>query len=459
MQIKIYGILKLFGLSVLCLFFFQSCSAPRASMGSSIGKKVYKAVSEEDFDGHYYGLYIMDAADGTVLYDEGGHNQFTPASVTKLFTYYISQSLLPANMPFVDYVIDSDTAIIWPYGNPEFIHPSFSPAHNLVDSLKNLAPVLYFSNAQYRDKQFGEGWAWDDYIYAFQPEKSFLPVHGNIVEFTLVDKQKHHIDVWPSYYENWLSYRPSIGGKKFYVERAPFANAFDYNISTGAQDGVKVEIPISSDRYSLGRFLQTTLQKDVAIKSIPLADYGLKSTIYGIKSDSLYRYMLLESDNLIAEQLLLSISYILSDTMKTDIATTFAADRLWTFLPDDFQYVDGSGLSRYNQNTPANAVSLLRMLYKNDYEKIKAFLPKGDLSGISISEGFWHKNTSTEMAAHMNVFAKSGTMKNVYNLAGYIETKSGKVICFSWMNNHFSGSRINLETEMLQVLKLIYEAY
>src|SRR5688500_16746949 len=137
MQIKIYGILRLIGQSVLCLFFFQSCSAPRASMGSSIGKMVYKAVSEEDFDWNYYVIYIMYAADGTVLYDEGVHNQFTPASVTKLFTYYISQSLLPANMPFVDYVIDSDTAIIWPYGNPEFIHPSFSPAHNLVDSLKN----------------------------------------------------------------------------------------------------------------------------------------------------------------------------------------------------------------------------------------------------------------------------------------------------------------------------------
>ena len=72
--------------------------------------------------------------------------------------------------------------------------------------------------------------------------------------------------------------------------------------------------------------------------------------------------MMHTSNNLIAEQLLIMISEKMTDTMSTEIAIDHARNNLFKGLPDEFQWVDGSGLSRYNMNTPANLATILKRL-------------------------------------------------------------------------------------------------
>jgi D-alanyl-D-alanine carboxypeptidase/D-alanyl-D-alanine-endopeptidase (penicillin-binding protein 4) len=47
----------------------------------------------------------------------------------------------------------------------------------------------------------------------------------------------------------------------------------------------------------------------------------------------------------------------------------------------------------------------------------------------------------------------------VHSLSGYVKTKKGKVLIFSFMHNNFTGSSDPLKKEMQDILKRVYEVY
>jgi D-alanyl-D-alanine carboxypeptidase/D-alanyl-D-alanine-endopeptidase (penicillin-binding protein 4) len=57
------------------------------------------------------------------------------------------------------------------------------------------------------------------------------------------------------------------------------------------------------------------------------------------------------------------------------------------------------------------------------------------------------------------LFAKSGTMRNVLNISGYLVTRKGKVLIFSWMNNQCVNKYAYTKTGMEKFLTYLYEEY
>ena len=57
------------------------------------------------------------------------------------------------------------------------------------------------------------------------------------------------------------------------------------------------------------------------------------------------------------------------------------------------------------------------------------------------------------------LFAKSGSVGNNYNLSGYVKTKSGKLLIFSFMNNHFRVSSSEIRETIYATMKNLYENY
>jgi serine-type D-Ala-D-Ala carboxypeptidase/endopeptidase (penicillin-binding protein 4) len=57
------------------------------------------------------------------------------------------------------------------------------------------------------------------------------------------------------------------------------------------------------------------------------------------------------------------------------------------------------------------------------------------------------------------LFGKTGSLSNVHCLSGYLVTRSGKTLIFSFMNNNFVSSINKVRTNMQDLLKLIYERY
>ena len=113
-------------------------------------------------------------------------------------------------------------------------------------------------------------------------------------------------------------------------------------------------------------------------------------------------------------------------------------------LQDEIYWVDGSGLSRYNQITPSALVAVLKNIYEEvPKEKLYTMLPTSSLSGTL-------ENSFAELGG--KIHAKTGSMRHVYNLSGYLETNSGKTLLFSFMNNNFNVSFSELKLEMERVL-------
>ncbi len=141
----------------------------------------------------------------------------------------------------------------------------------------------------------------------------------------------------------------------------------------------------------------------------------------------------------------------LSDTLSFDIAKDYVLEKYLSDLKQEPRWVDGSGLSRYNLFTPESMVSLLHKLYSElDRQRLFTILPAWDSNGTIKS-----LNSTTN---HF-IFAKSGSMGNIYNLCGYLKTKSGKTFIFSFMNNHFRIPFKEVRIQIEKTLKLIHDAY
>jgi len=108
---------------------------------------------------------------------------------------------------------------------------------------------------------------------------------------------------------------------------------------------------------------------------------------------------------------------------------------------------DGSGLSRRNKIPPATLIRLLVEANRAPFSD--AF--RNTLAVAGLDGTLEHRMRGTP--AEYNVTAKTGTHKNVSALAGYLRTKDGELLAFSFMFNgwgvwHYKG----LENKLCQTL-------
>jgi len=57
------------------------------------------------------------------------------------------------------------------------------------------------------------------------------------------------------------------------------------------------------------------------------------------------------------------------------------------------------------------------------------------------------------------IYAKSGSVGNNYCLSGYLTTKSGKTLIFSFMNNHFRKRTSDVKRKLQTTLETIRKSY
>ena len=98
--------------------------------------------------------------------------------------------------------------------------------------------------------------------------------------------------------------------------------------------------------------------------------------------------------------------------------------------PRDYYVADGSGLSLYNYVSAELEVKLLRYAYQRSdiYGAYLEALPIASVDGTL-------KKRMRGTAAAGNVRAKTGTVKGVSSLAGYLTASNGHLLCFSIINN------------------------
>ncbi len=395
-------------------------------------------------DKHHMGLLIYDPEIKETLLDYRADNYFIPASNAKILTLYAALQTLEDSLKSAIYVETKDSIFLWGGGDPGTLYPNADTINSLVAFLKNTDKAIVISNTHFQSKRYGPGWAWDDYPYNFQCERNALPAYGNRI---WIERHGDSISIQPTYLSAALSIQK---GNKSSLSKSEWGEAYSYTYNPDIATE-KLSIPITffenDTRYTWAEITGKNI--NYASRLTP----KFSQSINGSSRDSLLKILMHESDNFVAEQILLACSMRELQYMSdTEFIHHFTKEYLFN-LQYPVRWFDGSGLSRYNAMTPTALVDVLERIYQlKGKEYITAIFPAGGQSGTI-------KDFLSSPGDQPYIYAKSGTMKNVYCLSGYLMTRSGKVLLFSWMNNNFNLSKHALKSAMEKYLLTVYNHY
>lgn len=397
---------------------------------------------------HFTGFALYDMDEAKMIYELNSDKYFTPASNTKLFTFYTCLKMLGDSIPALRYSIHQDSLIFWGTGDPAFLHSDLKGTKG-YELLKNSDKKLFFSSGLYQNEFFGSGWAWNDYNDYYQAEITELPIEDNVA-LIYADKNGE-LQTKPSFLSAYLKRDSTYKPSSFRVQRDFMGNTFVYP-STGIPANFKQEIPWKTSTTLTIELLQDTLKKPVIEIKLPLPNDA--KTIFDASADTVYRRMLQPSDNFIAEQLLLVCSSVKFGVLNADSVIQYSKAHYLNDLPDAPQWVDGSGLSRFNLFTPRSMVFLLCKIsdqMKND-SLLHSMMPTGGVIG-TIKSAYKTDNGKPF------VWAKTGSLLNNHNQSGYLVTRKGKRLAFSFMNNNFTRPTKEIRDEMVRIITYIHDNY
>jgi D-alanyl-D-alanine carboxypeptidase/D-alanyl-D-alanine-endopeptidase (penicillin-binding protein 4) len=381
------------------------------------------------------GVMIKDLSTGKVLFEKNADQYFMPASNTKLLTFLQANRMLGNQIPSFKYRETKDTLFFWGTGDISNLHPSFKNTA-LRDYLAASSKVLIYGAPLKPLFPQGTGWAADDYNDYYSAEISDMPLYGNLVSFSAASKKWQ---IMPDAFE-----AVSKTGSTLEVRRDRLTNHFVLPEMKTEKYGLQ-QVPFITSPDMTTFLLTDTLHKSV--ETMPLPVHPDARIVYAGKMDSLYLPMLHESDNAVAEQLLVMIAAEkgwdptqVIDNLKKEPGNEFLKDIRW---------VDGSGLSRYNLVRPKDFIYILEALAREVApDRLHALLPEASKTGTM-------RNVQ-DINPGVRIWAKSGSFGNTYDLSGYYQTKDGKTLAFSVLSNLGNSSVKDIKKSVVDFLKAIH---
>lgn len=398
-------------IACLLLLFLFGCSPAR-----QISRDLRRNPAYTD---HLTGFALYDPVRQQTLLQHNAQQHFVPASNTKLFSFYAGLMSLGDSVPTLRYVVRGDSLIFWGTGNPLLLNPNL-PDSAALRFLRSRPEKLFLSVSNFSGARLGPGWSWDDYNDDYSTEITPFPLYGNFVRFIAPDRVPN-LYVNPRFFADSVtrSTHPKLPRT---IQRAEWTNRF---IRPAADKPFQQDVPFRWTPALATKLLADTLKREVTL--IGKSFDRTAKVVYGSPADSLYKRMLVVSDNMLADHLMLMSAS--ADTLNLAWAIRQTLTKHLSDLPGKAGWVDGSGLSRYNLFTPQQLIMLLQKIYaKVPQERLFKLLPAGGRSGTLRTLN----KTETPY-----IFAKSGSMTGVYNLSGYIVTRKKRVLLFSMMHNNF----------------------
>ncbi|MFY8203244.1 MAG: D-alanyl-D-alanine carboxypeptidase [Sediminibacterium sp.] len=434
---KFENLLKLLFIAVATVMILSACSVRQAQK---------TLLNSEGVKGAHVGIAIYNDSKEQWLSKYQSDHYFTPASNVKILATYLGLQFLGDSLPGWKMAENADTLFLMPLGDPSFMHPEFK-YQPVVDIIKNTnKQVVIVGNNQDQFEIFGSGWSWADYAEDYQPERSRMPIYGNVVHFYQSNKKleaikpfyffKDIVDLGKAEEKNWSRSRT---GNRFFTTNENNKSKY-------------FQVPFSQEDMPMVKALELlndTLGKKISFQkqsTLPATSY---KTIKTVPTDSILKIMMLRSDNFYADQIVLMASEQLFGKMDDAALLDFTKKLFFADLPQKMRWADGSGLSRYNLNTPENYIAILQQMHAKFGEaRVKNIFEKGGEGTISA----YYKNFPGTM------YAKTGTLGGQVALSGFIYTPKQQKLYFSVLvANHMSPSstqvRRAVETYLTKVTK------
>lgn len=421
------------------------------------------------------GALVQSIETGQVLYRHQPDTLVVPGSNMKLLTMATAAKRLGWNFKYetrlealeapVDGVLPGDLFVVGS-GDPTFNGRSgdrLSAFRQWAAELRRagvsrVAGRLVGDDDAFDEQQFGDEWSWNDFVYAYAAPVGALQFNENAVD---VEVRPAGAPQSPA----TLSLSPAadltLNGTEMLT--GPAGSPADIKISRfpGSADlSVWGNIPIDG-RETVVRaavdnpttFFVRNLRDVLSAEGITIAgaavDIDAVEDRATLKASSGRRVVLLRhqsptlaeigktmmkmSQNLYAETVFRTVP---GGEGPATVAAAREAEsetlRSWGIAPAEYSISDGSGLSRLNFVTASTIVRVLRTVALDatlsaDFE---ASLAVAGRDGLLVNR---FKSTQAEG----NVAAKTGTLTAVRALSGYVRTRDGERLAFSFLVNNF----------------------
>jgi D-alanyl-D-alanine carboxypeptidase/D-alanyl-D-alanine-endopeptidase (penicillin-binding protein 4) len=451
---------------------------------SDFQQKLTSFVSHPRFAAALLGVKVESLDTGKLVFEHNSTKLLKPASNAKIYSGALALDRLGpdfkirtsfyATSPVSRYGTVKGDVIVYGRGDPSFSHRFNSGDYQkaidqLCDALinagvKSIKGDLIGDESYFRGPRFGTGWSWDDLQYYYGAEVSALTLQENVVD---------------------LEFHPgdAIGAPVKITAKPPYPYLIFSNrtetVATNGKRSVQVYRPIDENVVYISGTLpmgDSALEESVAVHDAPrwfvtiLRDalkkrgvkvsgkirtanwltretdplnYGRLTEIAYIESKpmaEIVKNMMKPSQNLYAHLLLLQVA----EKVRTQETKRMNSDDLGLaemkkFLGEagidsgDVLLEEGSGLSRGCLLKPAASVALLKYMRKHRYAS--TFIDSLPIAGVDGTLRSRFKGTPAEN----NLKAKTGTIRYVNSLSGYMTNKAGENLVFSIMLNNYSG--------------------
>lgn len=430
-------------LTLISAIFLVSCSTQK-----KLSRQANEFFFEDETLKHsHVGISVHKANENKIVYQYQADKFFMPASNTKIVTTYAAMKYLPDSLPGIRYY-ENDTALfVIPTGDPTLLHEDYK-THPVIDFLKSTNKNIYITADNWKSNAFGSGWSWDYYQYAYGPERSPMPIYGNYISFEkklVGGKYELQYNQLPIESINVIPNSQA----NFAVQRDWKSNHFE--VILGKDTARRIDVPFATEGIkTTQKVLSKLLGKQIntiALDKIPSKEY---KTVYSQPLDSMLKPLMVRSDNFFAEQALIMVANELTGELADMKGVAALRKTIYSTMPNDFRWADGSGLSRGNHFSPNDFVTMLKDLRATvGIERIKHIFPHG---GIGTLRNYYK-------AIPENLSAKTGTLTGVVALSGFLETKKGNEYVFSFLVNHHRGNADDVRAQIEKFVMHLYNNY
>jgi len=474
----------------------QSKSEQSADRLDSLRERITAHIGQQKFAAAQWGVKIVSLDTGKTIFEHNAQKFFNPASNAKLYTaamaldslgldYRIKTSLYSNARPDASGTLKSDLIV---YGRGD---PTMAARLNGGDYFKGFDPLItQLTNAGVRRIEgdlvadesyftgppFGSGWQWDDLQAYYGAEVSSLTVDDNALDLFVKPAERvgmpcrittgppttfvtfiNRTQTAPKGSETHIVvYRP-VAENIIYVSGTLAIDSSGYYAAVAVHNPASLFVTLLKDALAARGIVVSgrTRVIDWKYREVTPVDFTRFIELGSVESmplGDIVRETLKPSQNLYAQLLLLQVgARVRTRSGKKDsiresetpgsFSTTEALgiNSMNDFLArigvkqGDVLLEEGSGLSRLDVITPEATVALLSYASRSSWAEIyRNALPIAAVDGTL-------QNRMKGTAAAGNVRAKTGTLRYVHALSGFVTTAAGEHLVFSIMLNNYNN--------------------
>lgn len=394
-------------------------------------------------DGARFGVIATSVPDGTELFSYNAEQLFAPASVTKLFTTAAALARLQPQFiwetPIAHSGVRRDQFIdgnLWALGrgSPDLVEERLWIAARAIaeTGITRVAGDMVVDDRYFDGLRYGEGWPGGD-----QTRDAY---HAPISALMANYAARKGDDGWDAVADPATHFGERLRES---LERAGV-------IIAGA-----VRRPTAAELDAIAA--PAMRGTDFGASSVP----GGLTHIYSIQSEPLGRLVMdinKFSNNVMAESLLKVLGATEygapgSATKGLAVVAKFLDEEVGIPL-NSFVQADGSGLSRLDRFSPAQVSRMLLYAYSDFHigPELVASLKIAGLDG-------WNPAPFKQPSLAGELRVKSGHIRGVNTLSGFVHTRAGRVLAFCAMVNGHSAGQWEIDQRMAEIADVLIQQY